>query len=137
MGIDPGSNWGWAVADKKSTHVDYGSSKFLSLAKFEGEVLSMTRNFSVTAVVTCRAMGKFSQVIRYHAAMAAIVELTCEKHDIPYCDIGDGKMRKEVMGKGNAKKVEVMEYCAIDNEHAADAMVGALYLAKVFDTEII
>lgn len=130
LGIDPGNNWGWA------THLHgedgpYGAQKLDTLMGFAKSVERMIRDKKIDAIVTCRAMGRNQQVIRFHSAMAGIVELACEYMDKTYFDVADVTMRKVVIGKGNAKKPEVMSFLGIDNEHAADAMVGARYLAAV------
>lgn len=130
LGIDPGSKWGWAVA-KSMEQSHNGSSKFTSLLAFEKEIIDLLFLYNPKAVITCRAMGPHAQVTRYHAAMAGVVELTCQRKEVSYFDIADGTMRKVVIGKGNAKKQEVMDFLKIENEHAADAMVAALYIAQM------
>ena len=128
LGIDPGSKWGWAFTKDGKQHT-YGSGRMIGLKDFETQIAVLSKD--VAGIITCRAMGPHAQVTRYHAAMAGVVELYCEKNDIPYFDIADSTMRKVVIGKGNAKKPEVMDFLKIDNEHAADAMVAALYIAKL------
>lgn len=130
LGIDPGSRWGWASFTSE-THQQYGDAKFEGLLSFEKSVIQLISEQKAQAVITCRAMGPHAQVTRYHAAMAGVVELTCERMKKPYFDVADGTMRKQVIGKGNAKKPEVILAMGIPNEHAADAMVAARYLSKL------
>lgn len=129
-GIDVGKNWGWGIYNPEMG-ILHGSEKFQTLVHFEERIRHLIMGLDVNAVVTCRAMGRNQQVIRFHSAMAAIVEYFCEKHGISYFDVADGSMRKVVIGKGNAKKPEVMAFLKIENEHAADAMCGAKYLAAI------
>lgn len=129
LGIDPGSIYGWATYSKKEEK--YGHEKFEGLLAFETRTLELVSYNDPVAVVTCRAMGPHAQVTRFHAAMAGVVELVCERCNIPYFDVADMTMRKTVIGKGNAKKPEIMAFLKIENEHAADAMVAARYLTTV------
>lgn len=129
LGIDPGKMWGWAAYDTNLGRV-YGAEKFETLAQFERRIQTLVEALSVDAVITCRAMGRNQQVIRFHSSMAGVVECFCERAGISYFDLPDVTLRKIVVGKGNAKKPEVMAFLDISNEHAADAMVGALYLSK-------
>lgn len=131
LGIDPGRTWGFCVCRKNGKPVVHGAEKFTTMAGMQQKVLGLIQEHDVGAVLTCRAMGRNQQVIRVHGAMAGVIEWTCEKYGIPYFDVQDSTMRKVVVGKGNAKKPEVMAFLGLENEHAADAMVGARYLAQM------
>jgi Holliday junction resolvasome RuvABC endonuclease subunit len=129
LGIDPGNNYGWAIW----TDAQSGFGKFKTLGKFKWFVENLM-TFAPDAVFTCRAMGRSNpSVIRRHGAINGIIELVCEEKGIPYFDIADSTMRKEIMGKGNAKKDEVMEFTGIENEHAADALIAAMYGYKMLE----
>lgn len=130
VGIDPGLNWGWAMIDGNGTKT-CGADKFKSLRAFKYQIEQMLGAHETPVVLVCRAMGRMQAVIRKHSAISAIVELVCEERGYEYYEVHDGSIRKTVMGKGNAKKPEVMAFCKLDNEHAADAMLGAMYLRKL------
>lgn len=138
IGFDPGRNWGWSVyfdsALRKTMYPDYkhpaDSKKFSTLQGFYKEVGEILDEWKPDVVVTCRAMGSFSNIIRIHGAMSGVVELCCEERHTPYMDIEDSTMRKAILGKGNLKKDQVMEALGIPNEHTADAHVAAMYGIK-------
>ncbi|MEI7510623.1 MAG: hypothetical protein WCJ84_00515 [Candidatus Peregrinibacteria bacterium] len=128
LGLDLGRHWGWAFDDAKVP--DWGEYTFSSLLEFSGEIKALFDLLKPEIVVNCRAMGRNSQVIRFHGAMGGIVELICQERGIAFFDRPDSTMRKVVVGKGNAKKHEVMEFFDIASEHSADAMVAAIYGQK-------
>lgn len=129
LGIDPGRMWGWAVVKGKKV-LHHGSKNFISLVSFQKDVYDLIQFHKIDAVITCRAMGPHAQVTRFHAAMAAVVEIYCELHNIPYFDVADNSMRKVVIGNGAAKKADVMRFCKIPNEHAADAVIAGMFLTQ-------
>lgn len=129
LGIDPGKTWGWATTDGQ-----WGSEHFIGLLDFKGLVANKVEILRPEAVFTCRAMGHSNPAVtRIHGAMGGIVELVCEEMGVAYFDIADSTMRKAVMGKGNAKKAEVMEFTGISDDHAADAMIAAMYGFKMLE----
>lgn len=130
VGIDPGMNWGWATINADGVK-ECGADKFKGLRDFKYHIEQLLGGLDTPIVLVCRAMGRMQVVIRKHSAISAIVELVCEEKGYEYYEVADCSIRKQVMGKGNAKKPEVMAFVHAHNEHAADAMLGAMYLQKL------
>lgn len=136
LGIDPGKSWGYAVYSGEGVKkcAQWEDDKFTTLKKFKDDIENLVFVSCCEAVFTCRAMGHSNPAVtRFHGALNGIIEIICEERGIYYADIADSTMRKEIIGKGNAKKEEVMEFTGIPNDHAADAMIAAMYGYKMLE----
>lgn len=133
LGFDVGKTFGWAIYGETELPTN-DFDKFVSLLDFYERIDELIEGAYVDAIISCAPRGWNNQTIPvFQAKLNGIIELICQKRGIYYAEIPDNKMRKEIMGKGNAKKEEVMEFTGLDNDHAADAMVAAMYGYKMLE----
>ena len=119
LGIDPGTNCGWALRDASGK--DFAGSVNLKGGRFEGGGMRFLRFKSFLEELDSHNKIDcvfFEEVRRHRGTDAAhvygglIATLTswCEEHDpkIPYSGIPVGTIKKTATGKGNADKEKMV-----------------------------
>lgn len=119
VGIDVGRTTGIAVKHG-DIYIEATTLSFKSLKVYHDTIYE-TLSKNAPSLIVCAYPTRFYRVIKFHSALLAIIELCAEVLNIPYIEFQDAHCKKVVIGKGNAKKQDIMEYFKEDNEHIADA----------------
>ena len=138
IGIDPGSNCGWAVLDDAGGRVASGTWK-LSGGRFDGAGMRFVRLdrhlrelFSATDDVVLgfeevrRHMG--TDAAHIYGGVVATVTRVCEELQVPYAGVPVGTVKKAATGRGNAGKLEMVEAAEtrwalkVSDDNEADAL---------------
>jgi len=124
LGIDVGKTSGWYF-DGES-----GEMSFLTLEKYYQDIMHLVDLYKPEMVVSARPTRMYN-VIVFQTKLLAIIELICEKKNIKHnLRLIDSSCKKKVIGKGNAKKPEIMEWAGVGSEHEADAKMFVEYIKK-------
>jgi len=107
LAIDVGQKGGLAIKTKKG--LETRPWKFTGLEELLNMVEPILTEQEIEFVIVGRPT-RFPTVIARHSKMLAIIELLCQEYDIPYYETIDSEAKKEVLGKGNAKKPEIAEW---------------------------
>lgn len=116
-----------AMAFKDDVGEDVSDFDFNTLDEYFKGVQEAIRIYKPT-IVGCAYPTRFYNVIVFQSKLAAIIELACERSDIPFMEINDSQAKKAVMGTGHAKKPEIIKAMKQPNEHRADALMFARYI---------
>lgn len=141
IGIDPGSNCGWAVLDEGGARVASGTWK-LTGGRFDGagmRFVRLDRNVRELLSTTPEAVVGFEEVRRHmgtdaahiYGGVVATVTRVCEELQVPYAGVPVGTVKKHGTGKGNAGKLEMVEAAEArwDVRVADDNEADALWIA--------
>lgn len=118
IALDLGTTTGWATCDLRG-NITSGTASFKT-GRFEGGGMPFLR-FKHWLTDFKNTLGVIDAVyfeeVRAHKGVDAahkyggfVAHLTswCERHQIPYCGIPVGTIKKHITGKGNASKEEVV-----------------------------
>ena len=130
LAFDVGKHTGIAFWDDIGVEVEH--LKFQTLNTFHQKALLEISKWNPDGVIVGRPT-RYPQVIAAHSKYLAMIELACEKRDVPYFETIDSEAKKFVLGNGTAKKDEIGEWAKgfIDGpitEDEADAMLFARFL---------
>ena len=129
LAIDVGKTGGWYFSDEEN-----GEIHFTSLADYEKTIKNLIDLYKPEIVVSARPT-RFYRAIVNHSRMLAIVELVCEKKGVQcHTNLIDSTCKKIVLGKGNAKKPDIIKWAGEESEHVADAKMFTEY-AKITFTQ--
>lgn len=126
LGIDIGKHFGFAVANNGAP-IHTEEMKFVSLWDLERKVIALIRLWKPQVVLLCESRCASLTNASTHGGYAAIVEMACQKCEVPFVARPDNTMRKTVFGKGNKSKEEIRLHFQTETDHESDAMVAAVY----------
>lgn len=130
--IDVGNKMGWCFYDATGTEI--GMYKLTTLGAFETFVKEKIDLYKPDVIASARPT-MYPQVIAKQSKLLAIIELRAEKRNIPFMELIDCTCKKVVIGKGNAKKPEIVAWAkgVTDedlSEDEADAVMFAYYVKE-------
>lgn len=142
IGIDPGSNCGWAVLDETGDRVASGTWK-LTGGRFDGAGMRFVRLDNhlreLLAAGDDTILG-FEEVRRHmgtdaahiYGGVVAIVMRACEELSVPYAGVPVGTVKKTGTGKGNSGKEEMVSSAEArwEVKVADDNEADALWIAE-------
>lgn len=104
LAFDPGKKSGIAIKSKgKVRTIPY---EFKSLQHLLNTLEPLVTENDIEIIAAGRPT-RYPQVIAAHSKMLAMVEFLCEEYELPYHETIDAEAKKEVLGKGNAKKEDI------------------------------
>lgn len=143
IGIDPGSNCGWAVLDESGAWVASGTwgltggrfdgagMRFVRLDSHVRELLSSGGETVLGFEEVRRHMG--TDAAHIYGGIVATVMRVCEELHVPYAGTPVGTVKRQATGRGNAGKDEMVETAEarwgvkVTDDNEADA----LWIAEV------
>ncbi len=123
IGIDPGTQCGWAVRqpdgtmlsgvwDLRGRRFDGGGMKFLRARQFFAELIDATAtDFNAIPVKVCieevrRHLGV--DAAHCYGGIVAVIQAVCEERKVPYEGVPVAAAKQTATGKGNADKPAMM-----------------------------
>jgi Holliday junction resolvasome RuvABC endonuclease subunit len=146
LGIDPGTNCGWAVLedgkvlasgcwDLKPRRHEGGGMRFV---KFRGSLLQVINSYGPFAAVGYEEVRRHAGTDAAHVygGIVAVLSEALEGLSLPYLGVPVGTVKKLATGKGNADKEMMVEAAAKilgrapEDDNEADAIFVALAAAS-------
>lgn len=138
IGIDPGTNCGWAVLnaeggrlasgvwDLKSKRHEGGGMRYVRMRRYLNALLEA---FDVEAVLYEEVRShKGSDAAQVYGGIIAMLAAVCEERPTPYAAIPVGTVKKVATGKSNASKAAMINAAksrwpgAGDDDNECDAL---------------
>ena len=151
LGIDPGTNCGWALLDPKGARIMSGTWD-LKPRRHEGGGMRYLRVRRLLAEILATPAGVMAvgyEEVRRHAGtdaahvyggIVAVISSVCEERCVPYMAIPVGTVKKTATGRGNADKLAMIEaamgkwaLATITDDNEADA----LWIAECTRSEVV
>ena len=134
LAIDLGTRTGWAMriygqifsgyVDLKSSRHEGGGYRYLRFRRWLEQQAHIPD--AVYYEEVRRHLG--TDAAHIYGGLLATLTAWCEEHQIPYCGVGVGTIKRFIANKGNASKQEVMDaihakgYEDVDDDNQADAL---------------
>lgn len=143
--IDPGSHCGWASlvdgrieSGVQNFSLKRGESKGIRFLRFNTWLVGMLELVKPHVVVYEMAHFRGGHATEILVGMTTRIEQFCEERGIEYSSVHSGTLKKQICGKGNANKKEVMMAVKkiynreVSGDDEADALALLDYAIKEF-----
>jgi hypothetical protein len=134
LGLDVADKVGWAFGTTESGIEAGGSFKAKDIVVAHDEFLRLIELWKPTVVITASPVRYYNAIVSMSRKYGVLWYL-CAKREIRiYMEKGslvnDKRMKKKVLGNGNATKADIMKKYETDDEDYADACLFVEYLIK-------
>lgn len=149
LGIDPGTNCGWAVLDQDGNRLDSGVWSLKSKRLEGGGMRYLRAQRRVLALLDEHGpcVLAFEEVKRHagtqaahvYGGLVAVLQAACEARSVPYQGVGVGTVKKLATGKGNAGKQAMVDAACEQWDHVCerDDEADALWIAEALRVQLM